>query len=287
MSDHPLVFDVNENEFETRVIEASRRTPILADFWADWCAPCRALAPVLERVVGDLNGRVRLAKVNTDENQNLAASLGIRSLPTVKLFKDSAVVDEFFGAYPEAQVRAFVDRHVAGPGDELSAKARALIASGEAAEAVALLRDAVTANPDDPRLCLDLAVAQLAHGEVDGAEETLAKLPANVQQDAEAKRLFALLHFCRLCEGAPPADELARRVDRDPADLDARLKLSARRVLEENYEAALEQLLEAIRRNKTHGAESARKSMLSVFELLGSADPRVGRYRSLMASALY
>ncbi len=286
MDTQALIFDVDENAFQSQVIEASQQTPVLVDFWAEWCAPCRALSPVLEKVVTALAGRARLAKVNTDNNQKLAAALAIRSLPTVKLVKQGRVVDEFFGAYPEAQVREFLSRHLEVESDAISEQAQALVRSGNSEQALALLREAVGAEPENFRLRLDLAAVAIAHGDYPDAEATLRKLPAEKQQDEKAKRLFALLHFYHLCEHAPSADDLKRTVAQDPKDLDARLKLSARNVLEENYEAAMDQLLEVIRSKKNYRDGLARKSMLSVFELLGSKNPLVGRYRSLLATVI-
>jgi putative thioredoxin len=259
---------------------------VAVDFWAEWCAPCRSLAPVLEKVVTSLAGQVRLAKVNTDQNQELAGAMGIRSLPTVKLFKDAMVVDEFFGAYPENQLQEFFARHLDRQSDAISNQAQALLRSGKIEQALAFLRDAVAAKPEDSRLKLDLAEAEILHGDTVEAEATLRKLPLEKQQNDDAKRLFALLHFHRICQDSPSAEELARRLERDPGDMEAGLELSARRVLEKDYEAAMEQLLELIRRNVRYRDEVARKSMLSIFELLGRDNPLVGRYRSLMAAAI-
>ncbi len=287
MEPQPLIFDLDEDAFESRVIEASAEVPVAVDFWAEWCAPCRSLAPVLERVVTSLAGKVRLAKINTDQNQQLAATLGIRSLPTVKLFKHAQVVDEFFGAYPEPEVRAFFARHLEQPADTVVTEARELLASGRIDQALALLTEALAADPDNHRLRLDLATVQVLHGDYSEAEATLGLLPPDAQQEEGARRLFALLHFHRLCDGAPPADTLAGAVDQNPGDLDARLKLGARHVLEENYQAAMDELLEVIRRDRRFRDELARKSMLSIFELLGRGNPLVGRYRSLMATAMH
>lgn len=287
MDEQPLVFNVDENGFESRVIEASRRKPVAVDFWAEWCAPCRALGPVLEKVVTALAGRIRLAKVNTEENQQLVAALAVRSLPTVKLFNHGRVVDEFIGAYPEIQVREFLSRHLEEEPGAVDTEIRDLLSHGDTEQARVLLRQAVAADPENARLKLDLAAVEMSLGDYRRAEATLRELPLEKRQDEGAKRLFARLHFYLLCENSASLEELARTVEQDPEDLNARLGLGARKVLEENYGAAMDQLLEVIRRNKGFQDAAARKSMLLIFELLGHDDPLVGRYRSLMAAALY
>ncbi len=286
MDQQPLIFDVDESGFESEVIDASRQTPVAVDFWAAWCAPCRALKPALEKVIASLAGKIRLAKVDTEQNQRLAGALGVRSLPTVKLFKDARVVDEFVGAYPESQLKAFFARHLDDASDARVGKAEALLKSGRSDEALALLEEALSADPDNPGLRLKLAALKLAAGAIAEAEATLGALTPEQRQSDAAKRLFALLHFYRLCQQAPPSEALTRAVARDPGDLDARLELSARQVLDEDYQGAMEQLLEVIRRNKRYREELGRKSMLLVFDILGRENPLVGRYRSLMATAM-
>ena len=287
MNRHPLIFDVDENGFDAEVINASRQTPVAVDFWAAWCAPCRALKPALEKVVTSLAGKVRLARVDTDENQRLAGALGVRSLPTVKLFKDARVVDEFFGAYPESRLKAFFARHLDDASDARVNKAEALLKSGRSDEALALLAAALSADPENAGLRLKLAALQLARGAFPEAEATLGALTPEQRQSDAAKRLFALLHFYRLSRQAPPTEALARAVARDPGDLDARLELSARRVLDEDYQGAMEELMEVVRRDKRYREDLGRKSMLLVFDILGRENPLVGHYRSLMATAIH
>jgi putative thioredoxin len=282
----PLIFDVDQEGFQSRVIDASREIPVAVDFWAEWCAPCRSLTPVLEKVITTLAGQIRLAKVNTDQNQELAGALGIRSLPTVKLFKDARVVDEFSGAYPEGRLREFFSRHLDAQSDAARDQARTLLRSGQTEQALAVLRQAAAAKPDDSRLKLDLAEVEIAQGNINEAEAALRRLPLQQQQEDEAKRLFALLHFHRICQDSPTTEELTRRLEQHPEDTEAWLKLSARKVLAEDYETAMDQLLQLIRRNARRGDEAPRKNMLSIFELLGRENPLVGRYRSLMAAAI-
>ena len=286
MNQQPLIFDVDESGFDSEVIQASRQTPVAVDFWAAWCAPCRSLKPVLEKVVASLAGKIRLAKIDTDRNQRLAGALGIRSLPTVKLFKDARVVDEFLGAYPESRIEAFFARHLDDAADALAGKVEALLSSGRCDEALALLGEAVADDPKNAGLRLKLATLQFARGAYPETEATLAALTPEQRQDDAAKRLFALIHFYRLCRESPPGEALSGAVARDPGDLDARIELSARRVLDEDYQGALEELMEVIRRDKRYRDDLGRRSMLLLFDILGRDNPLVGRYRSLMAAAI-
>ncbi|MDX1529346.1 MAG: thioredoxin domain-containing protein, partial [Gammaproteobacteria bacterium] len=193
MDQQSLIFDVDESGFESEVIEASRQTPVAADFWAAWCAPCRALTPVLEKVVASLAGKIRLAKVDTEQNQQLAGALGIRSLPTVKLFKDARVVDEFVGAYPESQLKTFFARHLDSASDARLGQAEALLRNGRSDEARALLEAALSDDPENAGVRLKLAALKLAAGAFAEAEATLGALTQEQRQSDTAKRLFALL----------------------------------------------------------------------------------------------
>lgn len=287
MDTDSIVFDTDAHHFQAQVVDASHHVPVAVDFWADWCAPCRSLAPVLEKVVREFGGTLKLAKVDTDQNRELAASQGIRGLPTVRLFKHGAAVGEFSGAYPESRVRDFLRPHVDRESDTARARAESLRKAGKVDEAVALLRNAAAGDPQNHRIVLDLADALLAMGSCDDAASTLKVLPPHEQQSQPAKRLFALIQFARIAAGAPSLAELADSVRCDGKNLEAHLQLSARNVLSGNYEAAMSELLEILRIDKAFGDNAAHKGLLSLFELLGGDDPLVTRYRSLLAATLY
>ncbi len=281
------VYDVGQPQFAARVIEASTDKPILVDFWASWCAPCRMLAPVLEKLAEEFAQNMALVKVDTDAEQELAREYGVRALPTVKLFRHGRVVDEFSGVSPEGAIRAFIGRHIERPADHIRARAEAHFEAGDASAALKLLEEANKLEPDNTSVRIALARMHLLIGNTERAQAILNTLPASVALESEVKTLQTRLNFAREAVHDQGESELEQHVLNDPTNLQARQRLAARKVMSEDYEAALEQLFEIMRRDRRFGDDAGRKGMLSVFEILGGRGDLVSRYRNKMVSMLH
>ncbi|GAA0707746.1 thioredoxin [Dyella marensis] len=283
-SDAPThVFDVDQDNFEAEVLQASLTTPILIDFWATWCGPCKTLGPLLEKLATAFNGAFRLAKIDVDKNQQLAGMFGVRSIPTVILVKDGQIVDGFAGALPEGQLREFLERHLQPRESE---DEEAELAPAETPEqAIERLRGEI-AESDNSELKLDLALALMKAGQADAAEAELTALPANLATDTRAVRLRSQLDLARALQGAPAQNELQQRVQADPADWQARDLLGVRLLLDGDAAAGLEQFLAVLEKARDWNDGMAKKRLLAAFATLDDAE-LVGKYRRRMASLLF
>ena len=268
-------------------MEGSRSVPVLVDFWAEWCQPCKLLMPILARLAETYQGKFILAKINTEEQQAIAAEFGIRSIPTVKLFRHGEPVDEFMGALPESEIRAFLDRHIPRESDQLVAQADQLIQTGKTEQAVKLIEKARAEDPDNPRVQLAFARLQATLGDIEGAEQVLAGLPPEEQEKPEIKGLRARFRFDRVAAAAPDPDQLETALARNPDNSEARYQLAAHKVMRNDFQGALELLLTLLQQDRQYDDEAARKGMLSVFEILGGSGELVNRYRNRMFNALH
>ncbi len=285
MADSPHIVEVTRDNFQD-IMEASFSVPVLLDFWASWCQPCQVLMPVLAKLADEYDGRFVLGKLNTEEQQEIAGQFGIRSIPTVKLVRNGQLVDEFMGALPEGQVRAFLDRHLGRESDAVVATAGDLLRSGNADGAVQVLNEAAAADPDNPRIKPLLAEAQAMAGDIAGAEATIDALPPDQRDAPEIASLRSRLYFAGELAEAPDTATLEARLEADADDHEARYTLALRKVVEGDVETAMELLLELMRKDRDFGDDAGRKGLLRVFDLLGS-DPLVGQYRRRMANLLH
>ena len=286
-----MAVDVGRHNFDDVVIDGSRERPVLVDFWAPWCGPCKMLAPILDKLATEYAGRFTLAKLNTDDESELASRYGIRGIPNVKAFANGAVVDEFTGVLPESQVRAFLERLVPSPGAGLVADARELLARGDAVGALGKLDSAFALDPHGEDGLLLRAEALLALGRGDQASVILAELEspqrARTQPVRDERRLAALKARTALAAGGS-ADRatLAAAAAKSPVDCAAKLAYADALAAAGDYEHALAELLAIVATDRSFDDDVGRRRMLTIFEALGSDSDLVRRYRRELASAI-
>jgi len=287
MADSSYVIAVTADSFQRVVVDGSHERLVLVDFWADWCAPCRMLMPVLASLADAYGGKLLVAKVNTEEEQALAVEYGIRSLPTVQVFKNGRPIDQFMGALPEPQVREFLERHLPRESDRLLARAQGLLNTGDRAGAARLIEQAREADPKNTRVHLAEAEIEAAAGNLRHAQAILDELPRELADDPEVARLKGQVGFAALQTDSPPEATLVSRLEADPKDSDARHRLAAHLVVRGDFGGALEQLLELMKQDRAFADDAGRKGMLMVFAMLGGQGDLVTGYRSRMLNALY
>jgi len=288
-----LVKDATDRSFAADVIQESMNQPVIVDFWAPWCGPCKQLTPVLERQVAAAKGAVKLVKINIDENPQIAQRLRIQSIPAVYAFRGGQPVDGFMGAQSESQVKDFIKRLAAAAGggpsvaDELVAGAKEALEAGDVAVAAQAFSEALAAEPDNVPALAGLARCYLATGDLDGAREVLASVPEDARGHEDVKAVDAALD---LAEKAGPAGESAKfaaLVEAEPGNLQARYDYAMALLAENETEKAMDELLTIFRRDRKWDDEKARKELLTLFEALGAADPLVAAGRRKLASLLF
>lgn len=282
---NPWAIEVSEDDFESAVLERSNERPILVDFWAPWCEPCRFLGPILEALAEEYAGDFILAKVNVDENAALAGALGIQGIPAVKLFRDGKIAAEFTGALPEAMVREFLLKFLPSASDKQAQEALKLEQEDKISDAKSLYETVLKSEPNHPKALLGSGRLLLNEGAHSAALERLDKIPIVADERKEADRLIARL---RLQEGgAQDESALRAKLKSHPDDLETRFELAQALAAMERYEEALREFLVIIRSDRDFKDDGARKAMIQIFEVLGSENPLTDKFRSELAKVLF
>jgi putative thioredoxin len=287
MSDSPYIFEGTPENFHALVIEKSSEIPVLVDFWASWCNPCQMLLPIVTRLAEEYQGKFHLVKVNTDEQQALASQFGVRSLPTLKLFRNGEVIEEIMGAQPEPALRQLLDQYVEVKENPLVSQAHEHVQRGEYEQAKQLMAQALEEEPGNQQIATDLIRLTVLMGDVDTADTMIQTLPLELRQSADIAELQAQIAFTRIISDSPEPDELESKIQSDPQDLASRHQLAAWRVLEGQYEQALQQLMEIMKKQRDWQDGAARTAMLAIFDLIPGEPELVGKYRRQMFNLLH
>jgi putative thioredoxin len=291
-SSNLYVKDSNIQTFAADVLQASLEVPVIVDFWAPWCGPCKTLGPVLEKVVGEAKGAVRLVKINIDENPEIAQQLRIQSIPTVYAFKNGQPVDGFMGAIPESQVRSFI-AGLAGAGastdgaDDALAEAAEALESRDLGRAAQLYGQILQEDPGNPKAAAGLAKCYLESGDLDRAKATLQLVRPDGANDEAVRAVDAELKLKESASGAGDVAQLRSKVQNHPTDLQARYDLALGLDARGKREEALEELLEIVKRDRKWNEEAARKQLVTLFEAMGPTDPRTVAARRRLSSLLF
>ncbi len=277
---------VTSETFETDVLQKSQEAPVLVDFYAEWCGPCKTLGPMLERLADEYAGAFILAKVDADAEQMLVAGMGVRSLPTVVLFKNGQPADHFMGALPEGEIRAILDKHVERVEASPLERAAELVALGQYDEAIALYQLITADDPENYDVYLDMAQALLKKGDLDSAEAIVERLPDAQKMDPRAKSIVAGKVFQDLLAGAPDRATCESRIAANDEDSEARYFLAVHLMVSDDVESAITHLLTIIRTDRQYNDDAARLLLIQIFDRLGNDDPRARTGRRQLATLL-
>lgn len=280
------ILDVTQESFQQAVLDESHKRPVVVDFWAAWCGPCQQLMPLLQQLAAQYAGKFRLAKVNSDEQQALAQQYGVRSLPTVMIFRHGKPADQFMGVQPEPNIRAMIDQYLEKPSDKLIEQAREQAGSGDVDGALATLRAALEEDPDNGDLRIELARALAQSGDPEAAEAELGRLPLGESEKEEAKALRARLVFAKSAAGIDPQAVAKELQEGDPRP-EALEQMAAYAMLAGRAEEALGLYLQLMKQHRSYNDGAGQKGLLAAFEVLGNDHPLVGQFRRQMASLLY
>jgi len=274
----PYVFDATDQDFTHSVIERSHEVPVLVDFWAPWCAPCKTLGPLLEKIVDEGQGRFLLAKVNVDENQQLAQALQIRSIPAVKLIMDGKLKDEFMGAYPEPMVREFLDANLPTPQDLEAQEGVGLLKAGDTGTARKKFEETLATDPKNAKALVGLGLIKIEEGDLEGTKKLIEQV---VEQDDIRHELAALQAKVYLTEHASGGNGAGSN------ELEGKFAQACRDAIQGRYEPSLEVFLEIVKRDRKFKEDGGRKGMVAVFAMLPPDSSLIKDYRGKLSLLLF
>ena len=287
MSDSPYIHNVGLQDFQSLVLENSMQQPVLVDFWADWCAPCKQIMPILTKLVEEYGGKFHLAKINADEQQELAGHLGIRSLPTMKLIVNGQIAAEKTGAVPEAEIRAMLDAHIVNESEQLMQAAAMAYQQGNTEQALEIMNQALAKDPDNGALKVEIARIVHAQGDTQSATALLDSLSEEDAKLEAAVQLRTEIEMAATLADLPDINEIESKLQENPKDLEALLAKSHYLTAQGDHETAMQCLLTIMQTDREFEDDAGRLGLLKLFDLLGGEHPLVQKYRRKLFTLLH
>jgi len=287
MGESPYIHNVSMQNFQNLVLENSINKPVLVDFWADWCQPCQTIMPMLAKLAEEYAGKFELAKVNADDEQELAAHFGIKSLPTMKLFFKGQLVDERMGVVPESDIRQMLDKHIVSESDQFMQAAQMAYQQGQVEQALEMLNQALAKDPDNAELKITIAQMLQAQGDSESAIALLDSLDDEGNKLESAIKLRAEINLAAQLADLPELSEIEQRLSQNPADLEALSQKSRHLIARGDYDDAMECLLTIMRKDRSFEDDAGRTGLLEIFDLLGGEHPSVQKYRRKLFTLLH